>query len=145
MVAANSMADGLPTGKPVDLMERFARPWSLQVAAIAGGLASDQCERLSDLARCVFEAACEPYDAALAAASQRATIELATYFRHAPPWTMEMFIALAHSLPAFLGNAWLALLEQPVEIVDFPKAVDELLRFAGPAKAQFRQTVAPRS
>ncbi len=62
---------------------------------------------------------------------------------------MQMFIALAHSLPAFLGNAWLALEEHPAEWARLrqeaallPKAIDELLRFAGPAKAQFRQAAA---
>jgi len=54
-----------------------------------------------------------------------------------------MFIALAHSLPAFLGNAWLALAESPTALTDLPKAIDELLRLAGPAKAQFRQAIAP--
>jgi cytochrome P450 len=141
--AANLLIGALPTGEPVDLIERFARPWSLQVAAIAANIAADRYDGLSGLSRLVFQAACEPYDEALAAASQKATVELAAFFQHAPPWTMQMFIALAHSLPAFLGNAWLALLEQPAEIVDMPKAIDELLRFAGPAKAQFRQAVAP--
>jgi hypothetical protein len=56
---------------------------------------------------------------------------------------MQMFIALAHSLPALLGNAWLALFESPVEVTDLPKTIDQLLRVAGPAKAQFRQAIAP--
>jgi len=142
-LAANLLAAALPIGEPVDLMQRYAKPWSLQVAGIAAGLPPDQCERLSGLARGIFETACEPYDEALAAVAHRATVELAASFRGAPPWNMQMFIALAHSLPAFLGNAWLALLEQPAEIAGLPKAIDELLRFAGPAKAQFRQAAAP--
>jgi hypothetical protein len=141
--AANLLAAALPTGEPVDLVERYARPWSLQVAGIAAGIPPDRCHRLSSLARSIFDAACEPYDETLAAAAQKATVELAASFQAAPPWNMQMFIALAHSLPAFLGNAWLALLEHPAEIADFPKAIDELLRFTGPAKAQFRQAAAP--
>ncbi len=128
----------LPAGAAVDLMEHFARPWSLKVAAIAAGVPGESHDRIAGLARCVFDSACEPYDQALSAAAQRATLELSAFFRAAPPWTMQMFIALTHSLPAFLGNAWLALCEQPVEITDFPAAIEELLRFAGPAKAQFR-------
>jgi len=135
-LATDGLADALPTGEPVDLMERYARPWSLQVAAVAAGIHDDQCERLASLAHSVFEAACEPYDDSLAAQSQKATVELATFFRAEPPWTVQMFVALAHSLPALLGNVWWTRLEQPAEL-------DELLRIAGPAKAQFRQAVAP--
>jgi cytochrome P450 len=142
-LAANAVAGALPTGVPVDLIEQYARPWSLQAAAIAANIPANQCARLTDLARHVFQSACEPYDEALATAAQEATVELAACFQHTAPWTMQMFIALAHSLPAFLGNAWLALLEQPAEITDLPRAIDELLRLAGPAKAQFRQAVAP--
>jgi cytochrome P450 len=148
--AANLLAAAFPTGEPVDLVERYARPWSLQAAGIAAGIPPEQCEALSALARSIFDTACEPYDEALAAVAYRATVELAASFRGAPPWNLQMFVALAHSLPAFLGNAWLALLEQPAGMADLeqnpsslPKAIDELLRLAGPAKAQFRQAVAP--
>ena len=142
-LAANHLASTLPTGEPVDLIKRFARPYSLETACIAADVASGECVRLAALARHIFDSACEPYDEALARRAQQATIELAVFFRGAPPWTMQMFIALAHSLAAFLGNAWCALLESPAEIADIPKAMDELLRLAGPAKAQFRQAAAP--
>jgi cytochrome P450 len=135
---ANLMAAELPTGVPVDLIERFAKPWSLQVASIAAGVPPDPQEHLAALALCIFESACEPYDEALSAAAQKATLKLSTFFQAAPPWTVQMFVALAHTLPAFLGNAWLALAEHPVEIANTTLAIEELLRFAGPAKAQFR-------
>ena len=147
---ADPMAGALPTDQPVDLVEQYARPWSLQVAGIAADVPAGQCERLSGLARRVFDAACEPYDPAFAAAARKATAELARFFHGAPPLNLQMFIALTHSLAAFLGNAWLALLEHPAELAVLrqdssllPKAIDELLRLAGPAKAQFRQAVAP--
>jgi len=147
---ANLMAAALPAGRPVDLVEQYARPWSLQVAGIAAGVPADQCELLSGLARSVFDAACEPFDAPLGAAARQAVPELARFFHAAHPLNMQMFIALAHSLPAFLGNAWFALLEHPAELAELrqepsllPNAIDELLRFAGPAKAQFRQATAP--
>jgi cytochrome P450 len=142
--SANLAVAALPSGEPVDLLEHYAAPWSLQVAGIAANLPEGQCEPFSTLARCIFDSACEPYDQALAEESRKATMELAVFFRAAPPWHMQMFIALAHSLPAFLGNAWFALLQHSSEIPDFrdPQAIDELLRFAGPAKAQFRQAAA---
>ena len=51
-------------------------------------------------------------------------------------------MALSQSLPAFLGNAWLALLQQRVAI-ECPLcfAIEELLRYAGPAVAQFRTAI----
>ncbi|HUB81579.1 MAG TPA: cytochrome P450 [Bryobacteraceae bacterium] len=138
-LAANRLADALPAGEPVDLVERYARPLSLEIAGIAANLSAEECARLAPHARAVFDSACEPYEDVLAAAQWKAIVALTGAFRGSPPWTMQMFIALAHSLPAFLGNAWLALAEQPVEIAVFSTAMDELLRFAGPAKAQFRQ------
>ena len=138
-LAADRLAGALPVGEPVDVMESYARPLALEIARISVGISSDDCVRLAPLARAVFDSACEPYDNVLTEASWRAIVELTAAFRGAPAWAMQMFIALAHSLPAFLGNAWYALREQPVEIADYSKAMDELLRFAGPAKAQFRQ------
>jgi cytochrome P450 len=146
---ANRMAGALPICRPVDLVEQYARPWSLAVAGIAADVPAGQCARLAGLARSIFDAACEPYDAALEAASQKATAELARFFHGAPPLNMQMFIALAHSLPGFLGAAWLALLQHRDQLSRLrqepallPKAIDELLRFAGPARAQFRQAIA---
>jgi cytochrome P450 len=139
---AHLLAARLPAGQPVDLVRQYAQPFSLQVAGIAANVPPDQCERLACLARVVFEAGCEPYDPELGAAAQTATAELARFFQGAPPLHMQMFVALAHTLPAFLGNAWLALLAHQAELRDVPKAIDELLRFTGPAKAQFRQATA---
>jgi cytochrome P450 len=146
---ANRMAGALPTGRPVDLMQQYAKPWSLEVARIAADVPAGQCEQLSVLARKIFEAACEPYDTAADAAARKATVELTRFFDGAPPLNMQMFIALAHSLPCFLGTAWLALLQYPAEVSHLrqepallPSAIDELLRFAGPARVQFRQAVA---
>jgi hypothetical protein len=143
------MAGALPLGSPVDLVAAYAKPWSLTVAGIAADVPVERRAHLAELARHIFEAACEPYDAALDATSRRATQELAGFFHGAPPLHMQMFIALAHSLAGFLGNAWLALMEHPAQLAKLreqpdllPAAIDELLRFAGPARAQFRQAVA---
>lgn len=126
-LAATHLVDALPIGEPVDLIERYARPYSLQVAAIAANVPPEHIDRLAACAGTIFEAACEPYDEALAAQSQTSTVELATFFKDAPPWTVQMFAALAHSLPALLGNVWL----------------DDAHRIAGPAKLVFRQAIEP--
>jgi cytochrome P450 len=146
---ADQVTRALPVGQPVDLVEQYAKPWSLEVAGIATEVPQDQWERLSVHARSIFESGCEPYDPALAEASQQATRELVRFFQGAPALHMQMFIALAHSLPSFLGAAWLALLQHPAQMAGLRQkpallggAIDELLRFAGPGKAQFRQAVA---
>jgi cytochrome P450 len=45
----------------------------------------------------------------------------------------SLFVGISETLPAFLANAWLALLEHPQKIEPemIPKAVEELLRHAG--------------
>jgi cytochrome P450 len=146
--AADEMAGRLAVDRPADLVAEYARPWSLALAALAAGVPREEQARLAALAGRIFEAACEPYDEDLAAGSSEAARELAVFFQGAAPLNMQMFIALAHSLPAFLGNAWATLVEHPVEMARLrqepallPKAIDELLRVAGPARAQFRQAV----
>jgi cytochrome P450 len=146
---ANRMAAALPIGQPIDLMTQYAQPWSLAVAGIAAEVPEAERERLSGVARSIFDAAGEPFDRALEMASRRAAGELARFFQGAPALHLQMFVALAHSLPAFLGNAWLALLENPAAMASLrqdaallPKVIDELLRLAGPARAQFRRAVA---
>jgi len=147
-VTANERLRALPASRPVDLVLEFAKPWALEAACAAAGVPREDGERMGDLAHSVFLAAGEPFDGRLEAESRSATQELARFFQ-AAPLEMQMFIALAHSLPAFLGNAWMALAEHPVETAWLrsdprllPKAIDELLRLAGPARAQFRRTVA---
>jgi cytochrome P450 len=141
--AAERLVATLPTGEAVDLIARYANPWSLAVAAHAAGVPADQCERLSTLARSIFLSACEPHDEALASSARKATMELGAFFHGAPAWTVQMFVALVHTLPALLGNAWRVLAEHPAAIASLPQAIEELLRAAGPAKAQFRQATAP--
>jgi cytochrome P450 len=145
---AARMAGALREDRPVDLVGEYAKPWSLEVARVAAEVPLEEVERLADMARGVFDAACEPYDAALDATARQASTELARHFQNAPPWHMQMFVALSHSLPGFLGLAWSALLQHPAAISRlrqepalYPGAIDELLRFAGPARAQFRQAV----
>lgn len=145
---ADRMAAALPSDGPVDLVEQYARPWSLAVAGMAAEVQEDELARLTRLAGRIFDAACQPFDRALDAAGREAAGELARYFHRSPAIHTQMFTALAHSLPAFLGSAWWTLLEHPAELSRLrlepelmPRAIDELLRLAGPARAQFRQAV----
>ncbi len=147
--AANRIAGALPLGSPVDLVAEYAKPCALAIAGIAADVPAERRDYLAGVARDIFEAACDPYDASLEAVSQRATLELARFFQGAPPIHMQMFIALTNSFAALLGNALSALIEHPAQAARLreqpdllPSAMDELLRFAGLARVQFRQAVA---
>ena len=145
---AHSMLNELPSDRPVDLVREFAEPWSLAVAmAVTGG--DGDSEQLDGLARDVFEAAVEPRDSALRLRADLATAELAQHFQGGlASLYVQAFVALSQTLPCFLANAWLALLRHPGEMRLLraepnlvPNAMEELLRYAGPSRAQFRQAV----
>jgi cytochrome P450 len=116
---------GLPP--QCDLIADAADPTCLELAAEVTGLPVARARKLSPVARGLFEA--QP---------EAAAIELMRHFQDA--LHLQAFAALCHTLPAFLGNAWLALLEHPEEMAKpvSPDAIEELLRFAGPSTAVFR-------
>ena len=122
----------------VELVSGFAEPWSLNVAAIVTDLDPAAARALIPAARIVFQAGAAPGEAIDA---RVATARLASRF---PPSIAALhtqaFVALAVSLPAFLGNAWLALLQNRAEFewIAGKNATDELLRFAGPSLMQAR-------
>ena len=120
----------------VDLISELARPWSLRIASMVTGTPG---EELNALASDIFLSAQHPFDAELRLWSEQSTIALADRFEGPlQSFWVQAFVALSQSLPAFLGNAWLALLQQPVAITSLSRAVEELLRYAGPSVAQFR-------
>jgi|RhiMethySRZTD1v2_1073278.scaffolds.fasta_scaffold131409_4 cytochrome P450 len=110
-----------------DLIGDVAEPMCLELAAEVTGLPMPDARKLSQVARGLFEA--EP---------EAAAVELMRHFQSA--LRVQAFAALCHTLPAFLGNAWQALLEHPAEMERpiSPDAMEELLRFAGPSTAVFR-------
>lgn len=119
---------------PCDLLAEIVRPWA---AAIAGSN-----EASKDL-RCVFLAAANPEDAELQREGSRATAVLA---RSRSALEIQFSVAVAETLPAFLGNAWHLLLQNREELRwlranpdEMPRAIEELLRLAGPSRIVFRQ------
>jgi len=103
------------------------------------GISEDEAVSLAPLARKVADAETDGDAAAVA------TLELMNRIRSA--LHVQAFAALTHTLAAFLGNAWLALLVHPAgmsrlaaEPALLPDALEELLRFAGPSIAVFRPT-----
>ena len=135
------LADGMQwnVSDETDLISDLARPWSLHIASGVTGAVGDH---FTGLAADIFASAGDPCDNELRLRSEKATIELARRFNGplASLW-VQAFVALSQSLPAFLGNAWLALLQQRVAIECPLLATEELLRYAGPAVAQFRTAI----
>jgi cytochrome P450 len=135
---ARRMLDQLPADRPVDLVSEFAQPWALAVALIVTGAKAEDAKKLNGWARAVFLAAAEPFDAELQKAGEQATVELAREL--SSPLDIQTFVALSQALPGFLAHAWLTLLEHPGDAV-FPDAMEELLRYATPSRAQFRRAL----
>lgn len=139
---ACNLVNSLEMHRPVDLVREFAEPWCATLACLVTG-ADAQDPRLLELARCVSAAAADPHNVAAKTAASAANQELE---RRIPtdsiPMATATFVALAHTLPGLLANMWLALLRHPEELTRLrndtalvPAAMEELLRFAGLARA----------
>jgi cytochrome P450 len=144
---AYGLAFSLARSEPVDLVSEYARPACLALAAMVTGLSVRDAERLQTIARPVSMAAAEPFDAQLRADAAAATAQMKGCF-HAEPAALQDsgFVALAHTMPCLLANAWYTLLQQPKEwsmlhqqpeLVE--QAVEELLRYAGLTRVLYRR------
>lgn len=142
---ARTMARALPADRQVDLVSGLAVPWSVQLAHRLACPAGNP-ERMAALADDIFAAAAEPRNPALQERAEQSTRELAEAFpRELAAFRVQAFVALSQTLPCFLANAWLALLNDPesAEMLRadpslMQAAIEELLRHSGPSRAQFR-------
>ncbi|MBV8816758.1 MAG: cytochrome P450, partial [Acidobacteriaceae bacterium] len=131
----------MPANGDVDLIAEFAKPWSRAIAAAVTEAPAAEFARLEKCAERVFESRCCD-----------STVELARAFAgEGVAAKVQAFVALTQSLPALLGNAFLALLDAPEQMAllrEEPEllgnAVEELLRFAGPSVAVYRGGVEER-
>jgi hypothetical protein len=144
------LAAALSTAEPVDLMDAYARPLCLSLAAMVTGISRDQATRLSEKAQRVSAVAAEPYDPALRAGARAANSELRTCFHSGPETLRDSgFVALSQTLPCLLGNAWFALIQHPHQWSLLHRqpglteqAIDELLRYSGLARTLTRTATA---
>ena len=150
--SAQAAIESLPWSEPVDLVRELAEPWSLSIAlSVAGASAHDDVPRLTRLAREVFLAAANATSSdapshALAAASELARTLARSDSANEASADVQAFVALSQTLPIALGAAWLELLRRPDDVARLraeselvPRAVEELLRLAGPSRAVFRR------
>jgi cytochrome P450 len=134
-----SLAD-LPFEPGEDLVSSVAEPWSHAAALRLVDVLHPPDPALLELARAVFRGGADPLDAEAKAVADAAGVELS---RRLPqtlgPLTVQAFVAVSQTLQAFLGAAWVSLYEHPSQMALWQDAaLEELFRFAGPAKAQFR-------
>jgi cytochrome P450 len=145
--------DALPSGRPVEILSEFAKPWCLSVAMLVTGAAPEERARLADLGNSVFAATGAPDDSPLRAPAAAATAELDRFFANGPiPMGEPTFIAISQTSARLLTNSWLALFQHPTEYARLrarpelmPGAVDELLRYAGIVRRIYRRATAPVS
>lgn len=122
----------------VDLLSEFAKPWCLSLALMATGVDAEEADRLRDITGQVFAGSLDP-DSEAKVRAKEAVAELDQYFENAPvPMTPQTFLGVAQTLPRLLVNGWLVLFQRPGEVARLraepelmPRAVEELLRFAG--------------
>lgn len=144
---AIQFADDLPGAGSVDLIGDFAEPWGFAVACLVTG-ADPGNRRALHLAREVSACTADPGLLDRKPAAAAATRELERLVPERLPMAVSTFVALAQTLPAFLANAWLALLRNPAELFRLrlnpemmPSAIEELLRYAGLARIMFRMAI----
>jgi cytochrome P450 len=142
-----AMVGSLPIEEPVDLMDGYARPLCLSLAAMVTGISRDDAEGLQQRASRVSRAAAEPYDPALRVSAKAANEELRVCFHAGPEALRDSgFVALSQTMPCILGNAWFALMQQPQQwslLHQHPElmeqAIEELLRYAGLTRILLRK------
>lgn len=136
---AYALASGLPSEEPVDLLDGYARPLCLSLAASVTGISRGDAEAFHERAQRISASAAEPYDPALRDGAKSASAELRNHFHSGAEALRESgFVALSQTMPCILGNAWFALMKFPQEwgllhrqpeLVE--QAIEELLRYAG--------------
>ncbi len=120
----------LPANSRVDLLAHVILPWTLDLAILTLRDGSTHRRRLQRLAhgRSAGKSRLR---------SKLASLEFKFFFR-GRPGDKSAFIGVSETLPAFLANAWVALLRHPDEFArlrscpeSIPAAIEEFLRYSG--------------
>lgn len=147
--AARALVETLSTDEPVELVNSYARPLCLSLAVMVTRIDPRKAERIRELASPIAASAAEPYDATLKSRAKSASAKIRSSFRPGPELLRDSgFVALAHTLPCLLANAWSVLVdsrEQWTVLHREPRlvehAVEELLRCSGLPRILFRRAI----
>jgi cytochrome P450 len=147
---AHSLAGKLPAGEPVELMNEYARPLCLALAAVVTGISRSTAESILEQAKQVSASAAEPFDPSLRNGAESASTMLRSHFHFGPDALRDSgFVALSQTMPGILGNAWFAMMQHPQEwtlLHQEPElmeqAIEELLRRAGLVRILNRRATA---
>ncbi len=147
---AYALASTLRIEEPIDLMDGYARPLCLSLAANVTGISRGDAEAFHERAQRISASAAEPYDPALRDSAKSASADLRNHFHSEAEALRESgFVALSQTMPCILGNAWFALMQYPQqwsllhrepELTE--QAIEELLRYAGPVRILSRTATA---
>lgn len=147
----------LPQGRPIELVSEVLRPWSLAVTTVVLGLDASRARQLAALAPDLSlgnarlpapRRSRRSLNGMLLAIRRRiANARLKRLLRSIRlPGVQSLFLGLSQTLPEFLANAWLALLENRSQLERLraephlmPKAIEELLRYSGPVHTLARR------
>lgn len=137
----------LCTEGPVDLAVEFLRPWCLDAALAIAGVDTHNRLYLADRISHLTRSDAAPENSELKERARRANKDLDIFFQTRQGSSLKsLFLGVAQTLPAFIASAWAALLHHPDQFNrlhrdpdKIPKAVEELLRYAGPVHTLFRQ------
>lgn len=143
--------------RPIELVSEVIRPWSLAVTTVVLGLDASRARQLALLAPQLSanDAGVETRPGSrrslarmLQAVRRRlANARLQRLLRSTcVPGVQSLFLGLTQTIPEFLANAWLALLQNPTQLRRLrtepeliPRAIEELLRYSGPVHTLARR------
>ena len=153
---ADRIIASLPLDRPIELVRQVIKPWSVAVTNVVLGFDTSQARRLAALAPPLFATE----NGAQASLSRRSLssilqgirrrvtrMRLQRLLRSAHvPGVQSLFLGLTQTIPEFLANAWLALLQNRSQLArlraepdQIAKAVEELLRYSGPVHTLMRR------
>jgi hypothetical protein len=92
---AQALAGSLPVEEPLDLLDGYARPLCLSLAAMVTGISLNDACGLCEMAQRVSAASAEPYDPALRASAKSANAELRGRFHSGPVLPAGLWIRCA--------------------------------------------------
>jgi cytochrome P450 len=144
---ASNRLKGLRIQTVVDLVGEFIWPWCVDAAFATADIHLKHRQYLTELLTDLAARDGAPYDSDLKNRAREANRSLDLFFQTTKSSSLKsLFLGVAQTLPIFVASAWAALVQHPDQMRQLtrhpdqiPKAIEELLRYAGPVHTVFRQ------